>query len=324
MRVLVIGATSYIGSRLIPVLLDAGHEVLAGARDPSDLPNLWWYGRVVPVEVDVLDAASAHAAVDDQVDAVVYLVHGMANGDFADADHVAAEHTRNAVTAAGVARVVYVSGIVPDVPEEELSAHLRSRLNVERILSESAATVVTLRAAMIFGGGSTSFELMRQLADRLPITVVPDWMQHRVEPIAIVDIVQAITGALCADIGTGHFDVGGGEPILYPDLVQRYTERCGNERPELTVGLLPEKLVAQVASWLADIPSPTVKALMESLRHDMVAGDQRWRAALVSADYSTISTEDAITRAIVEPAAEVPDADRDPLQRLSSDPEWAR
>ncbi len=322
MRVLVIGATGYVGSRLIPELLSAGHEVHAGARDIAKLADFWWGDRVAAVEIDVVDAESTRAAIGEDTDAIVYLVHGMAGENFSDVDHAAAENVARAVRAAQVARVVYVSGIIPDVPEEELSEHLRSRLDVEKVLSASPAVVITLRAAMVFGGGSTSFELMRQLADRLPVTVVPDWMQHQVEPIAVVDLARAIVGALSVDAQTGHFDVGGGEPILYPDLIERYTELADTRRLQLTLGLLPEKLVAQIASWIADIPSPTVKALMESLQHDMVAADTRWRGALLAEGDETVSTEDAITRALAE-GVDTPDEVRDSLQRWSSDPEWA-
>lgn len=323
MRVLVIGANGYIGSRAIPVLVDAGHEVHAGARDPSKLDAFWWRERVRPVRIDVQDAASVSAAMSAGIDAIVYLVHGMASDDFEDADRAAAENVRAAVAAAGVARVVYVSGIIPPVPTDELSEHLRSRHEVEQILSDAPATVVTLRAAMVFGGGSTSFELMRQLADRLPITVVPDWMQHRVEPIAVVDLAQAIAGALVADVGTGHLDIGGGQPVLYPDLIAQYTELAGTSRLQLTTGLLPEKLVAQVAAWIADVPSPTVKALMESLQDDMVAGDRRWIGELVDAAYAPVSTAEAITRSLRRADDTVPDSERDPMQQLRSDPDWA-
>ena len=322
MRVLVIGATGYVGSRLIPELIKAGHEVRAGARDTSKLADFWWHDRVISAEINVLDAESTQTAISGETDAIVYLVHGMAGDDFTDADHTAAVNVAQAVKESHVSRVVYVSGIIPDVPEDELSEHLRSRLDVEQVLSASPAVVITLRAALVFGGGSTSFELMRQLADRLPVTVVPDWMQHKVEPIAVIDLTQAIVGALSVDTGTRHFDIGGGEPVLYPDLIQLYTELADTKRLQLTLGLLPEKLVAQIASWIADIPSSTVKALMESLQHDMVSDDNHWRGLLVSEDYRTVSAEEAITRALIA-IDNCPDEARDSLQRWTSDPEWA-
>lgn len=322
MRVLVIGATGYVGSRLIPELLQQGHTVRAGARDRARLERFWWHERVEPVEIDVSDAGSTRAAVGRDTDAVVYLVHGMDGDDFFEADHAAAVNVAGAATEGQVGRMVYLSGIIPEVPEAELSEHLRSRLDVERTLSAAPSVVVTLRAAMIFGGGSTSFELMRQLADRLPVTIVPDWMRHRVEPVAVSDVVRALVGALSADTETRYFDIGGGAPTLYPDLIAEYVGIAGRQRPQLTVGILPEKVVAQIAAWIADVPSPTVKALIESLQHDMVASDAEWRAALVADRFEPVGAAEAISRALMVDES-VADERRDPLQRWSSDPTWA-
>lgn len=322
MRVLVVGASGYVGSRLIPELLNAGHQVLAGARDTNSLTKFWWYSQVTPTQIDVLNEQSVSQVISADIDGIVYLVHGMAGDDFARADRESALNVREAINAAGISRVVYVSGIIPQIPAEELSEHLQSRRNVEQILSSSSATVITLRAAMVIGGGSTSFELMSQLASRLPVTVVPDWMNHLVEPIAVVDLLSAITHALSANVSTGHYDVGGGEAIPYPELIQRYTAVAGKERLQLTLGLLPEKLVAQVASWIADVPSPTVKALMESLQHDMTAGDRRWLDELQSPQFQTLSVEESLQRSMAQSAEATEDENKDPMQVWSSDPGW--
>lgn len=321
MRVLIIGATGYIGSRLVGSLLDRGDTVVAGARSPLALDAFWWSDRVERVALDMADAEAVEAAVTPDLDAVVYLVHGMGSSDFQETDAVAARHLHAAVDRAQIPRVVYLSGIIPPVAEDELSEHLSSRLQVERELSASTARVITLRAAMIVGAGSTSFELMTQLSERLPVTVIPEWMNSRVEPISVVDVVNALIGALSADVPTGHFDVGGGDPLPYPDLIARVAEHRGIARPQLPVPALPQGLVAKIASWIADVPGPTVTALMESLREDMVSADDRWRTALSSV--APLTLDDSVERAIapVDPLRRP--SERDPMGPLPGDPDWA-
>ncbi|KAB1656019.1 NAD(P)H-binding protein [Pseudoclavibacter chungangensis] len=323
MRVLVIGATGYIGSRTVPALVAAGHEVTAGAREPTTLDRFAWGDRVDRVELDVLDAASVDAALARGVDALVYLVHGMGGTDFRRTDRTAATTVREAVDAHRVPRIVYVSGIIPPIDEGELSEHLTSRLEVERLLSSASATVITLRAAMVLGAGSTSFELMAQLAQRLPVTIVPDWMDHEVEPIAVVDLVAVVAGALEARSGTDHFDIGGGERMPYPELIERYTRAAGTPRSQIDVPLLPQGLVATVASWLADVPSPTVTGLMESLREDMVASERRWIGELVADTYRTVSVEDAFARSLGPSVGPAAAASADPMRLQPGDHEWA-
>lgn len=321
MRVLVIGSTGYIGNRLVGALLERDDTVIAAARDPQKLDVFWWSDRVERRDIDVTDAESVAAGVTSDLDAVVYLVHGMAADDFVDTDARAAEHMRDAVTAAGVERVVYLSGIIPPVAEDELSDHLTSRLQVERLLSESTARVITLRAALIIGQGSTSFELMSQLSERMPVTVVPDWMNSLVEPVAVTDVVAALIGALDSDLSTTHLDVGGGEPLAYPDLIARVAGLRGTERPQLSVPGLPTALVSRVASWIADVPGPTVQALMESLREDMVAADSRWRD--LPGVGAPLALDAAVERAIAAVDALERPSRRDPLGALPGDPDWA-
>ncbi|GAB2902213.1 NAD(P)H-binding protein [Neomicrococcus lactis] len=324
MRVLVLGASGYVGNRVVAAILEHGGEVVAGARDPLSLDQVWWSDRVERVKVDMSDESSVRAAVTSDVDAVVYLVHGMGDSDFSQKDADAARYLRDAVNSAGVKRVVYLSGIIPQVPEEELSEHLRSRLQVERILSESTARVITLRAAMIIGSGSTSFELMRQLGSRLPVTIVPEWMVNDVEPIAIVDVVRAILGALEAQVESGHYDIGGGEVISYPDLISLVGQLSGEERPSISVPLLPTALVSQVATFIADIPAPTIKALMESLHEPMVSGEHRWISDLCASQKDAqVNLRQSIERSLTVVDPLVPPSKRDPMGPMPGDPEWA-
>ena len=326
MRVLVIGAGGYVGSRVIPGLLEDGHQVVAGARDLHKLDAFWWSGDVDRVELDVTEDESVRAAIseDPSLEAVVYLVHGMGGDDFREADRAAAQRVRAAVDASAVTAVVYLSGLIPAIPREELSEHLISRLEVEEELSEVGCRFVGLRAAVVLGAGSTSFELMTQLAHRLPVTVFPDWMDHLVEPISVVDAVAAIRGAVTTESAHGVYDIGGGDPIAYPRLVEKVLELTDRQRPGFSVPVMPQALVSSVASWLSDIPASTVSALMESLREDMVARDERWLAELLPDGHAPrVSVDEALRRSLAVPDASRSPQERDPLGVLPGDPEWA-
>jgi uncharacterized protein YbjT (DUF2867 family) len=321
MIVLVAGTTGYVGSRLVPLLLREGHEVRAGTRSRSALDDYFWADRVTPVDLDVNDPDSCRAAVDG-VDAVVYLVHGLSGDDFRDNDKRAAQNVADAVTAAGVGRVVYLSGLVPDVPEDELSEHIVSRLEVERVLTGTPATTITLRAAVLVGAASTSFEVVRQISDRLPVQPLPRWMDSEVQPIAVVDVLEALVGALEVPGPSRHYDVGGTERLSYGDLIRTYADVAGTRRLAVTVPGLPTGLVGKMAGRLTDVDGPTVESLVESLKHSMVCAEDDFRADLLPEGHELVGLRDALARALDDPDPSVPGADRDPMAPLSSDPDW--
>lgn len=317
MRVLVIGSTGYIGSRVIPQLLSKRHHVIAGARNVDDLTRFEWADKVQKIELDVLSGSSLESALlSETVDSIVYLVHSMGGSDFRENDLHGAKTLRDLIDRYRVPNLVFVSGLIPPTGEERLSEHLASRLEVERTLSASSADVVTIRAAMIIGAGSTSFELMAQLAERLPISVIPEWMETNVEPIAVVDLVQAVCGAVESQLPTRHFDVGGGEVLSYSELIQRFKTAKKIERLQFTVPFLPEMLVSAVASWITDVPGTTVTALIESLKEDMVAADDHWIGSLVPKSYRPISIDKSIYRALRSDYS-------DPMSVQPGDPKWS-
>lgn len=315
--VLVTGAGGFLGSRLVPLLLAHGWSVRASFTDIARSREMPWRGDVECIELDVTNPHQLRYAVR-HVDAVVYLVHSMAGPDFAARDRLAAALTARAVDEAGVGRVVYVSGLVPrgiqgrDMPDAHgvarggwgrsgggsLSEHLASRLEVETRLSASAATVVTLRAAVVVGAGSTSFEVIEQIARRLPVHAIPTWMAtSRVQPVAVEVLLLCIAGALRVPTATRSYDVGGPDRLTYRRLLARYCRLAGLVRPQVFVPMLPSDLVGRLAGVITDVPTPTVRALVESLRHDMVCRDDTFRE-LLPAGHELIGIDDAIRAAL--------------------------
>lgn len=323
MNILVTGATGYVGSRLVPRLLDEGHRIRTTTTDASR-EGPWWSESVETVEMDIAEDAQVRAAVRG-MDAVYYLIHGMGGEDFIEKDRAAAERMARAVDEHGVSRVVYLSGIVPPVDPGELSDHITSRHEVEEILSRSSATVLTLRAAVLIGSGSTSFEIVRQVSERMPVQTVPSWMDSRVQPIAAVDAVEALVGALTAEVATRSYDIGGPEPVHYAELLDRYARIAQLERPQVEVPLVPTDLVGSLVGVITDVPAPTVEALVESLHHDMVCAEEDFTSDLLPEGYALVGLDEAVRRSLVEPSEEISadPAAADPMGPLPQDPSWA-
>lgn len=322
MKILVTGASGYVGSRLVPRLLADGHDVRISVTHPPDPDELWWLDRVEVAEMDALEPAQVDRAVAG-TDAVYFLIHGMSGSDFATKDRTAATLMAEAVTAHHVERVVYLSGLVPRVPEKDLSEHIASRLEVERLLTTSDATVVALRAAILVGAASTSFEIVRQVSTRLPIQTIPTWMYSDVQPMAVVDAIEALVGALVADTGSRSYDVGGEERLSYPELVATYAKVAGITRVQVPVPLLPTSVVGTLTGLLTDVNTRTVESLVESLHHDMVCRDDDFRRALLPRGYRLLGVVESVERALAAPDLTVPPEDRDPMSLLPQDPAWA-
>lgn len=320
--VLVTGANGYVGGRLVPRLLAEGWTVRAAFTDTSRSQRMPWVGDVQVVEMDATDEAQVRPAVR-HVDAVVYLVHGMGRGaDFADTDRRAARHMADAVDAEGVGRVVYVSGLVPRSGRADLSEHLRSRVEVERVLGASAARVVTLRAAVVLGSGSTSFEVIRQISERLPVQAVPTWMFSKVQPVAAVDLLEALVGALVADVPTRSYDVGGPDRLSYPRLLDSYARIAGLVRAQVPVPFAPADVAAALAGALTDVPASTVQALVGSLRHDMVCRENDVVRDLLPPGHRLLGLEESIRRSLAPRTAGAGSA-LDPMAAMPHDPDWA-
>jgi uncharacterized protein YbjT (DUF2867 family) len=315
------GAGGYVGSRLVPALLAQGHAVTATFTDATSAGRFWWSDRADVVELDVLDRPTVRAACTG-ADALYYLVHGLGGDDFATSDREGAYNAAHAAVRTGLERIVYLGGLVPDVPDRDLSPHLRSRLEVEQVLTDSGVPTLALRAAMIVGSGSTSFEIMRQMSERMPVQLLPRWMDSQVEPVAVADVLTALVGALTAPARSRTFDLGSGERMAYAALLRLYADRAGLRRVQVRVPGLPTGLVSRLAPILTRAPASTVQSLVESLHHDMVCGRQDFVVQLMPPGHVLTPVAEALDRALALPDEVVPDRERDVIGPLTSDATW--
>lgn len=321
-RILVTGASGYVGGRLIPELLRRGHDVAAGFEDPSSAAKLWWSDRVETVELDVTDRDEVSSGLSG-VHTAYYLIHGLGGDDFMKKDRESAQIFADGANEAGVRRIVYLSGIVPDVDHDQLSDHISSRLEVEQILTGSGIPTYALRAAILLGSASTSFEIVRQLSERLPVHTVPTWMKSLVQPVAVVDAVNALAGCLDHDGESRSYDIGGPDRMSYAELLALFTETAGLTRPQVEVPLLPTDLVGKLAGQFADVPGSTVESLTESLRDDMVCAETDFRTDLLPDGYELVSVGESFERALAELDESADPSALDPVGPWPSDPDWA-
>lgn len=274
--VLVTGATGYIGGRLVPQLLEAGHRVRCLARSPDKLRDHPWRDRVEVVRGDVISGDGLAEALDG-VGTAYYLVHSMGGGtDFRSADLRGARTFARAATDAGTGRIVYLGGLVSG--RGRLSTHMASRAEVARVFLEGPVPAVVLRAAVIIGSGSASFEMLRHLTERLPVMTTPRWVHSRVQPIAVRDVLRLLVRADDLPEGTdATFDIGGPDVLTYADMVRRYAGEAGlSPRIILPVPVLSPGLSSLWVGLITPVPPTVARPLVESLRHDAVvsgAGD---------------------------------------------------
>ncbi len=324
MRILVTGATGYVGSRLVTELLSQGHDVVAASRNIDRLADFGWNGDVTAVALDAHDPASARTAFADAgpIDVVYYLVHGIGQPDFRDADNAAAANVAEAAKQAGVGRIVYLGGFVPE--EGDLSEHLTSRAEVAAALSvDGGPEVVWLGAAMIIGAGSTSFEMLRYVGDRFVVFPSTEWMNNPLDPISISDVLYYLTIAADADqVPAGAYDISGPETTTYRDLLAAYGRATGKWRASVPIRGVDTGLASMLTAATLPVPGGLAADLVASLDHPMMASDGL-RDLVSDPPGGLVGIDDAITRSLPNSKPQPVNELTDQHHLADTDPGWA-
>lgn len=328
--VAVTGVTGYVGGRLVPELLAAGYRVRAIARRPERLRGRPWYDAVEIAQADAAEPDQIRAALDG-ADVAYYLIHSLGSGRrFEQRDRHTALVFGAAAREAGVGRIVYLGGLTPDT--EDLSPHLASRTEVGEILLASGVPTTVLRAAIILGSGSASFEMMRYLTERLPAMTVPKWLDNRIQPIAVRDVLRYLVGSASMPPEVSReFDIGGPDVLTYRDMMQGYAKAAGLPRRLIVkVPVLTPRLSSHWVGLVTPVPSGIARPLVESLIHEVVCDEHDIAQYVPDPPEGLISFPRALQLALARireadvttrwSSAGVPGA---PSEPLPSDPDWA-
>ncbi|SHF62745.1 Uncharacterized conserved protein YbjT, contains NAD(P)-binding and DUF2867 domains [Jatrophihabitans endophyticus] len=298
-RIAVAGATGFVGRALVAALLEQGDEVLALTRHAER-----YDGPAVPVSADVTDEAATVGALRD-CELAYYLVHSLDHGDFARRDALAARTFGAAAARAGVRRIVYLGGLGDDA--DALSPHLRSRREVETLLAAGGVPVTTLRAGIVIGHGGASWEIIRNVVEKVPALVVPRWALTRTQPIALSDAVRYLVGVGVPDAlaypQSRVYDIGGADVLRYVDVLTRVSAIEGRPALVVPVPVPARRLATLVASQalplLTGVDSRTIRTLLESMRNEVVVRDERIRDVV---DITPLDYDHAVLEALAERA----------------------
>ena len=289
--VLVTGATGFVGRHLVPELVDRGYTVRAMTRHPQT-----YDGPGDPVAGDVSDPGSLAEPLAG-VDVAVYLVHSLDDDSFEERDAEAARAFGLAAAANGVRQIVYLGGLGKD--DDDLSPHLRSRREVERLLGEAGVPVTTLRAAIVVGAGGISWEMTRQLIKNLPGMVVPKWASTRTQPIALDDVVRYLAGVIGREEAYGRaFEIGGPDQLSYVDMLQQAAEVINGHRvPIVTVPVLTPRLSSYWISFVTNVDATTGRNLIDSMGTEVIVTDHAIRDIVPG---EPLTYAEAVRRAVEE------------------------
>jgi len=301
MKILLTGANGYIGRRIIPILLDRGDHVVCLVRDRRRFPERNFArltggaGKIQVIEADLLDPQSLNAIPHD-IEIAYYLVHSMGSGEknFFELEKQSAQNFTAALEATQARQVIYLSGIV-NQPKESLSPHLASRVNVEDILKEGAVPTTILRAAIIVGAGSASFEVIRDLVEKLPVMIAPRWLQTPCQPVAIRNVIDYLTAVVDhPEMQNETFDIAGPESMTYEEVLLSYAEARQLKRQVIRVPFLTPRLSSYWLYFVTSTSYALARCLINSLTHDMTSSENRIRELI---PVELISFHDACQRA---------------------------
>jgi len=296
MRILLTGSTGYIGKRLLPTLIEAGHHVICCVRDTKRFaPPKSLRDNISVIKLDLLDQSSLENIPKD-IDGAYYLVHSMSSsGDYKSMEETSAINFRNALKRTNVKHVLYLGGIVNEV---ELSKHLKSRKNVENELSKGDYNFTALRAGIIIGSGSASFEIIRDLAEKLPIMITPKWLNTKCQPIGISDVISILTKSMFhSKTFNQDFDIGGPDVLSYKNMLLQFGEERNLKRKIWVVPIMTPKLSSY---WLYFVTSTSYKlatSLVNSMKVEVVCRDSRINTIL---ELTPISYRLALKRAFTK------------------------
>ncbi|MEY4558141.1 MAG: hypothetical protein RL024_299 [Actinomycetota bacterium] len=327
---LVTGATGYIGGRLIVQLLEAGYRVRVLARNPQRLSTHTWINQVEVVEGDANDQAALDAAMSG-VSVAYYLLHALlVKGDFEQLERDMAQVFGAAAKRNKVGKIIYLGGII--TPGQEASPHLQARVDTGRILAESGVPTFELRAGVVIGSGSASFEMLRYLTERLPIMTTPKWVKNRIQPIAVRDVLRYLVGtAGLTAKQAGVYEIAGPEIFTYADMMQAYAKVAGlRKRIIIPLPVLTPKLSSGWVGLVTPVPITLARRLVDSLKNEVVATDHRIRDLIPDPEGGLTNFERAVGLALVrikEARVETRWSDASspgtPSEPLPTDPDWA-
>lgn len=326
---LVTGATGYIGGRLIRELLNAGYKVKVFARFPDRLRDLAWYSKVEIISGDALNANDVLNAMKD-VDVAYYLLHALNKGnEFVDIETKMAQIFAESAKRNGVQRIIYLGGLIPS---QKLSQHLESRKITGEILRNSGVPTIELRAGVVIGSGSASFEMLRYLTERLPVMVTPKWVKTKIQPIAVRDVLYYLVGSAGITENLNQaFDIGGPDILTYKEMMNRYAEVADlRKRIIIPVPLLTPRLSSLWVGFVTPVPGSIARPLVKSLINEVICHDSEIKKYLPDPQDGLTNFEKAVDLALMRvreaqvstrwSSASIPGI---PSEPLPSDPEWS-